>query len=111
MVFPRTWRTDDGGTLVELSEGSFVRFTPSGAMTEVYGAWGSSDADGMFGASHGVEGPVLVRYAGYDGGGGCARSSHAVVRGLVPLEPEDCPVPLDGIEERVARFRQQGNLR
>lgn len=111
MVFPRTWRTDDGGTLVEPSEGSFVRFTLSGTIADVYGAWGSSDSDGMFSTSHGVEGSVLVRYPAYDGGGGCTRSSHALVRGLVPLEPEHCPVPLDGIEERVARFRQQGNLR
>lgn len=112
MAFPRIWRTDDGGTLVEAAEGSFVRFSLAGAMTDVYGAWGSSDSDGMFAMSHAVEGSMLVHYpdAAADGGG-CTRSSVAVVRGLAPIDPKDCTVSLTGLEERVARLRSQRNLR
>jgi hypothetical protein len=112
MLFPRLWRTGDGGTLVERAEGSFVLFALSGAMTEAYGAWGSSDSDGMVSLSHAVEGSVLVRYSDYEAdGGGCTRSSYALVRDLVAIQPEDCTVPLDGLDERVARFKQRRSLR
>jgi hypothetical protein len=110
MPFPQWWRTADGGTLVERAEGSFVRFDRSGAVAEVYGAWPATDSDGIASVDHAVEGSVLVAYHEADGGG-CTRSSYALVRDLEVMRRDDCAAPLADIDERVARFRQRRHRR
>lgn len=105
----RCWRVGDGGTLVEREPGRFVRFSIAGTIVDVYEPWGTSDQETIYRMTFQVQGEGLVQWTDVepDRAADYRYPSGVVVRGLVPMAPEDCPAPLDGLDAAVDRFLKE----
>jgi hypothetical protein len=109
----RAWRTSDGVVVLEREAGHYVVFGASGEIVDVLEPWGSSTSDEISRMSYCVvDGPKatgLVEYTEVepDRGEDYRYCSGIKVSGLVPIAAEDCPVPREGLDAAMARFKEE----